>query len=245
MQKLAASWRLGNAAPQVGLLLVGLAGCGGGDLTLPGSQGERLALAAVGGNGQAGVVGEELPLPLVVAVRNDAGTPAVGLRVVFVSTSGAGGFANDTALTDAAGQATARWSLGTAAGPYTAEARVVVDPDSAPAPVVFEATANPGDPDTLRPVGSTIQAGSRGETLDEPLVVLVVDRFGNPVPDTNIEWNTSSGSGDVSSEKTASAPDGTASVTWTLGNRVGVQSATAKVDHGHGDEVTFMATVPF
>ncbi|HUR04605.1 MAG TPA: hypothetical protein VM347_18820 [Nonomuraea sp.] len=245
MQKLAAFRCRRKVAPLVGLLTMGLAGCGGGDLTLPGSQGEQIALAVVGGNGQAGIVGEELPLALVVAVRNGAGTPAVGLKVAFVSTSGAGGFVNDTALTDAAGQATARWSLGTVAGPYTAEARVVLPSDSAPAPVAFQATANPGHPDTLRPVGSTIQAGSRGETLDEPLVVLVVDRFGNPVPDTDVEWNTSSGSGDVSSQTTASASDGTARVTWTLGNRVGVQWATAKVDHGHGDEVTFMATVPF
>jgi len=245
MQKLAAFWRPHVAAPLLGILVVSLAGCGGGDLTLPGSASERLALAIVGGNGQAGVVGEELPLPLVVAVRDKSGIPAVGLKVVFVNTSGAGVFANDTAVTDDAGQATARWALGTVAGPYAAEARVVVAPDSAPAPGAFQASASPGDPDTLRPVGSTIQAGSRGETLDEPLVVLVVDRFGNPVPDTDIEWDTSSGSGDVSSERTASAPDGTASVTWTLGNRVGVQSATAKVDHGHGDEVTFMATVPF
>lgn len=244
MQILAVLLRIRSAALLGAALTAAVAGCGGSDLTLPGSPGGLIVLKVAGGNAQAGVVGEELPSPLVVAVRDESGTPLVGQRVAFINTSAAGAFERDTAITDAAGQAETRWSLGTAPGSYTAEARLVVSPDSAPAPALFQAVASAGDPDTLRPVGSTIQAGSRGEPLGEPLVVLVVDRFGNPVPDAIVEWDTPSGSGEVSSEATPSAPDGTASVTWTLGNRIGIQSATAKVDHA-GDKVTFWATVPF
>jgi hypothetical protein len=167
-----------------------------------------------------------------------------GRRVAFVVAQGAGaGFDPDTALTNAQGLAETRWALGTAVGVYTAEARLVPDGESALPIAPLQATADPDDPDTLRATGPTIQPGQRGEPLPEPLAVLAVDRFGNPVAGAEVRWETSSGSGVVSAETTITGPDGTTSVIWTLGNRVGVQRATAKVEHA--EPVTFAATVLF
>jgi hypothetical protein len=229
--------------PAVMLVLVGC----GADLTLPGSTGAPgLAVAVVNGDGQIGTVGEELPAPVVVEVKTDAGQALPGRRVAFVVAQGAGaGFDPDTALTNPEGRAETRWVLGTAVGAYTAEARLVPDGESAPPIAPLQATADPGTPDTVRAISAAIQPGSRGEPLPEPLVVMTVDRFGNPVAGAEIRWETSSGSGDVSAETTLTGSDGTTNVIWTLGNRIGVQRATAKVEHADGSPVTFAATVLF
>jgi hypothetical protein len=223
-----------------------LLGCGG-DLTLPGTTTPGLAVAVLQGDGQVGTVGQELPSPVVVEVKTDAGQTMPGRRVAFVVAQGVGaGFDPDTALTNSQGQAETHWLLGTAVGIYTAEARLVPDGEPAlPVAPLLQATADSDDPDTVRATSSTIQHGQRGEPLPEPLAVLTVDRFGNPVAGAEVRWETSSGNGEVSAETTVTGPDGTTSVIWTLGNRVGVQWATATVEHADGSPVTFTATVLF
>lgn len=108
----------------------------------------------------------------------------------------------------------------------------------------------PGDgsrTDTLRALSTLAQPGQFGQPLPDPLVVLVVDQFGNPVPGVEIEWKVEEGKGEVSQSETATGADGTASVTWTLGRRLGVQSVTARVKESDvfGSPVTFTATVLF
>ena len=240
MKRIALSWRV--PVPAVMLILLGCSA----DLTLPGSTAPGLAVAVLQGDGQVGTVGEELPDPVVVEVKTDGGQAIPDRRVAFVAAQGAGaGFDPDTAVTDSQGQARTRWVLGTAVGVYTAEARLVPDGESALPTAPLQATADPGDPDTVRAIGPTIQAGHREEALPEPLAVLTVDRFGNPVAGAEVKWETSSGNGVLSAETTLTGSDGTTSVIWTLGNRVGVQRATAKVDHAEGSPVTFSATVLF
>jgi hypothetical protein len=240
MKRIAPLWRI--PVPAVMLVLLGC----GADLTLPGSNAPGLAVAVLQGTGQIGTVGEELQDPVVVEVKTDAGQAIPGRRVAFVAAEGAGtGFDPDTALTDSLGQARTRWVLGTTVGVYTAEARLVPDGESALATVPLRATADPGDPDTVRAIGPTIQSGTRRDPLPEPLAVLTVDRFGNPVAGAEVKWEASSGNGELSAETTVTGPDGTTSVIWTLGNRVGVERATAKVEHTEGSPVTFTATVLF
>jgi hypothetical protein len=242
MKRIALSWRV--PVPAVMLVLLGCSA----DLTLPGSTAPGVAVAVLEGDGQVGTVGQELPDPVVVQVKTDAGQAIPDRRVAFVAAQGAGagaGFDPDTAVTDAQGQARTRWVLGTAVGVYTAEARLVPDGESALPTASLQATADPGDPDTVRAVGPTVQPGHRGEALPEALAVLTVDRFGNPVAGAEVKWEASSGNGALSAETTLTGSDGTTSVIWTLGNRVGVQRATAKVEHASGSPVTFMATVLF
>jgi hypothetical protein len=77
-------------------------------------------------------------------------------------------------------------------------------------------------------------------------VVRVVDRFGNPVPDAAVAWQVTSGQGDVSAGSTPTDATGKATVTWTLGNRIGVQKLTAATSGSvTGAPVTFTATVLF
>jgi Big-like domain-containing protein len=234
------------SAPAVAGLLLGLAGCGG-DLTLPGSTTTGLSLAVLQGDGQTGTVGQALPSPVVVVLRTESGAPMPDRKVVFVQTTGGSGdaFDPDTAVTNSEGQALTHWVLGTAPGTYSAEARVVPEDDTA-LPVRLQAAAVPGAPDSVRADGPTMQSGRRGQPVAEPLVVAVVDRYGNPVPGVEVKWKVENGNGELSpADGTVTDADGQSSVTWTLGNRIGVQQATAEVKDVIGSPVTFTATVLF
>lgn len=227
------------------VLALGISACGG-DLMLPDPPNPGVALRVVEGDEQRGIVGEALPLLVVVEVKTDAGVPIANQPVAFASDNPADEFDPDTAVTNGDGQASTRWKLGTQPGPYVAEARVVPDGDTTVTTIAIRADAIPGDPDTLRAAGPVTQSGSRERTLDEPLRVVVVDRFGNPVGGADVEWKLSSGdAGSLSAEQTQTAPDGTSSVTWTLGDRVGVHRVEARVGKVSGSPVTFTAIAWF
>lgn len=228
------------------VLVVGLVGCGD-DLTLPGPTSNGLSLDVLGGNDQIGTVGQELANPVVVVVKNTSGVPIPNRQVVFATTgTGAGAFDPATAVTDAQGKALSHWTLGTVPGPYAGQATVVARDDSTPPPVPLNATANAGSPDSVRAGSPTVQNGRRGEPVDEPLVVVVVDRYGNPVPGVEVNWRAELGNGELSpAAGTVTDADGRCGVIWTLGNRIGVQQVTAEVHDLIGSPVTFSATVLF
>jgi hypothetical protein len=227
------------------LALVPVLGCGG-DLVLPTSSGQGVDLAILGGNGQTGTVGQELPQPLVVGVESD-GAPIQGHRVAFVLAGdpAAGRLDPDTAVTGPDGRAVARWVLGSEPGPHEVEARLVVSEPEPPPSAVFEASAVAGEPDTVRAVSPVSQPGRIGQPTPEDPTVLVVDRFGNPVGGVEVEWTVTAGRGEVDNAMTPTGANGTAAVTWTMGLSIGVQKLTARVDGAHGSPVTFTATVLF
>jgi Big-like domain-containing protein len=231
--------------PAAAVLTIGLLSCGS-DLTLPNSTAAGLKVAVTQGDGQVGTVGQALPQAVMVQVLTEADVPIAGRKVAFVASGAQAteGFQPDTAVTNSQGEALTHWVLGTVPGVYTAEARIVAEGDSVVPAVPIQAEAKPGAPDTLSAAGPTYQPGRRNQTLAEPLVVIAVDRFGNPVEGAQVEWKTSSG-GQLSQELAPTGADGKSSVTWTLGDRIGVQKATAKVDGATGSPVTFTATVLF
>jgi hypothetical protein len=224
------------------VVALSVAACGG-DLTLPGPG---MALRIVDGNGQRGTVGEELPAKVVVALKTDGGAPVPGQTVAFTSDNPADRFEPETTLTNDDGEAFTRWVLGTQPGTYTAEARVVTAGDTAVTSAPLHADAVAGAPDTVRAVGETTRGGPRGQPLGEPLTVVVVDRYGNPVAGAVIDWRPSDGnSGSLSSEQTETGADGSASVTWTLGGKIGVQRVEARIEQVNGSPVTFTAVALF
>jgi hypothetical protein len=234
----------GGLRPLAAATLVASLGCGS-DLALPDPSGATYDLRILDGDGQTGPVGEALDRPLVVKVVADGGQPVSGRKVAFVLGSGAAGRLDpDTSETNDEGEAVAQWVLGTVPGEQAVEARLVTDLESPPA-TLFRASAIAAAPDTLRALGAVARPGRRGETLEEPLVVIAVDRFGNPVPGIRVEWEVTVGEGQVSAEETDTGADGTASVLWTLGGRIGVQRATASIDGVTGSPVSFSATVLF
>jgi hypothetical protein len=107
------------------LLLSGAAGCGAGDLTLPG-PGEPASLNIVGGDRQQGVPGELVPEPLIVELVDGVGQPVSGRVVSFQFLDPVAGATVDpgTGATDAAGRVAVRARLGQETGAQPLEAFV-------------------------------------------------------------------------------------------------------------------------
>ena len=198
------------------------------------------ALEAVSGGAQRAAAGSELPDPVVVRVLDDDGDPVPNVPVNFVVTGGGGSVSVATALTDGGGRAQARWTLGTsAAAAQTLEARVSVGATTLTEG--FTATAEPGPPAGLQPVGPQARTGAAGATLDPPLAVRVVDQHGNGVPGVQVSWSITAGGGALSAVSAQTDAEGVARATWTLG---GVLSApqTARAALGGTAAVDFTAT---
>jgi hypothetical protein len=232
--------------PSVTILLIGALGCASGDLLLPEPPdgGENVQLSKLNGDGQEGVVGEQLPDPVSVQVMSPRELPAVGRRVAFVITSATGEVTPDTAITNSEGTATARWLMGTLPGPYAIKARLVGG-DSISQSLDFTAQAKPAAPDTLSPLTPLTQPGRRGQNALTAPMVRVVDRFGNAVPDVMVAWQVTAGAGTTSEPITRTGADGTTTVDWRLGERIGVHKLTATIEHASGSPVTFTSTVLF
>ncbi|MGH7517853.1 MAG: Ig-like domain-containing protein [Gemmatimonadales bacterium] len=212
--------------------------CGGSELLLPGDS-RPAALAIVQGNNQSARVGEPLAEPIAVRVSDAAGRPVAQVRVMFTVTSGAGAtVAPGTVTTDNDGRASAEWSLGSAAGSYTVEARV----DGSPVePARFTAFAAAGVPARVVLVKGDAQVAPAGSTLPDSLVVRATDAAGNPVEGVGVSWSITGG-GSVSDDATATDADGRAGVVRTLGTTAGEQATLAEVANVAGSPVTFTAS---
>lgn len=226
-------------------LLAGTLGCAS-DLTLPeqATGGENVALTKVDGDAQIGTVGEALQKPLLVQVLTDRQEPAVGRKIVFELSpaSPAGEVSPDTAVTNEAGMAIARWVLGTVPGSYAVVAKLL---DVEGQLQEFRAEAKAAAPDTLSPESPLAQPARREQAVDTPPVVRVVDRFGNPVAGVPVAWQVTAGQGRVSEPISTTDAEGKASVAWTLGNRIGVHKLTAAIGTVTGSPATFTAYVLF
>ena len=201
----------------------------------------------LGGDGQVGIAGEQLPGPPSVRVLAQGGAPVASLDVKF-SVSGGGGLlgvpqgnelsSSLTVRTDQNGVATVGgWILGTVPGSY--EVRVEVP---GLAPVILTATAETGPPAILTKVSGDGQTGVAGALLGGPLVVQVTDIHGNPVAGTTVTFEPALGSGTVHPAETTTNPDGTASTQWILGSFQGPQSVTASIEAGASAVLNATAT---
>ncbi len=212
--------------------------CGGTDLLLP-SDSRPAALDIVQGNNQNARVGEVLAEPITVRVSDAAGRPVAQVRIIFSATSGSGASVSPAAVTtNTDGHASAQWSLGSTAGPYTAEARVE---GSAVEPARFTAFAAAGVAARVQAVRGDGQMAPAGATLPDSLIVRATDAAGNPVEGVGVAWRVTGG-GSVSDAATATDANGRAGVVRTLGGAAGEQSTLAEVPAASGSPVTFIAT---
>lgn len=136
---------------------------------------------------QSGVVGTTLTQALRVTVRAD-GAPTAGVTVTWQVSGGS--IAPASSTTDAAGIATATWTLGHVAGSMSA---VATARDRGGRAGLFRATALPG------PVAGITEAGGDRQTLEvnrptfSSLIALVTDQYGNAVQGAAVTWTVESG----------------------------------------------------
>jgi alpha-tubulin suppressor-like RCC1 family protein len=215
----------------------------GGDITVP-AEGLPNHIEIITGDQQIGVVGVALTDSLVVRITDSRDRPVQNQPVEFapVGAGAAMALIPDTAITGSDGRAWTHWVLGTQAGAKQVQARVVGHSGSgSPLTVTFSAEARPGAPHTLSPIGGAGQTAVVGTTLDDSLLVRVVDQFNNPIANQVVSWSAEDG-GSVSDVTTPTDASGRAGIRWQLGTQTGVQTSHASVTAIPGSPLDFSAT---
>lgn len=200
------------------------------------TPGAPAVLTKISGDTQTAHVGQRLAAPLVVKLTDQFGYAKSGVKVTWVPTAASGTVAAVSDTTSADGTAQAAWTLGQLAQNQSATANV-----PGTTPIVFTATATPDTLRALTSVQGAVQTGSVSVALPTTLKVRVTDEFGNPIVGEPIQWSDSIGGGFVSALNTNTAADGTAQVTWTLGNHAGTQLVVA-TDTKTGSATIYKAT---
>jgi adhesin/invasin len=87
-------------------------------------------------------------------------------------------------------------------------------------------------PSHIEIITGDAQAGPAGAPLPLPLVVKVTDAIGRAVADQQVQFNVTSGGGQVDPATVQTGTDGRASATWTLGAAAGAQAVQAQAVGG-------------
>ena len=184
-------------------------------------------------NGQTGAVGTALAQPVGVIVADQNGAPLADATVNWAVTAGGGTVASATSVTDAKGNATVVWTLGTTVGTDSLMASIAGGADAiitATATAAAASAVHVTSADTL-----TVTAG----TTTAPLVVKVVDQFGNPISGATVTWAVTGG-GTLSASTSTTDATGSTQVTLTTAATPGSYTVTATA--GALTPVTFTIT---
>ena len=147
------------------------------------TAGAASGLSIVSGNDQTGPVSTELPLPLVVAVKDGGGNPVPAVAVSWVIGIGGGSVTPSTSTTDAAGQASAAWTLGSTPGVNNNTVSAVV---SGIGVVEFSATATAGAPARLSIQTQPSASAVSGAVLGQQPVIQLLDAGGNAATQSGV-----------------------------------------------------------
>ncbi len=198
---------------------------------------ERVVI--VSGEYQAGTIGTQLPEPLVVRVDDENGQPIANQTVIFrvIQNDGLVSSVGETARsvavsTDAAGEASVSWTLGSRAGAGLNRVRVIA-PGIAGA-AVFCASADTGPPGLIVVDGGNRQRGVVGERLPEPLVAVVVDDGSNRLESVPVTFRIVEGGGSfdgLTSTTVMTDSDGRARVSFRLGPQAGIENHLIEADY--------------
>jgi hypothetical protein len=158
--------------------------------------------------------------------------------VNFAVGQASGSVAPATASTDADGNASANWTLGTAVGSNLDTVYATVSGVADPA--VFTATVTAAAAARLEAVSGDAQTGIPGQQLAQPLVVIVRDGYGNPGSQVAVAWTVTAGGGLITPDTSITGADGQAAAMWTPGSD-GENTVRADIP-GSAAAATFHAT---
>jgi serine protease len=184
------------------------------------------ALAVISGDQQFGIVGQSLPAPITVKVTDAGGNPVENVPVTFAVTAGGGRLSATEFTTGVDGRAFVTWTLGTTAG--AANTATAAVSGLAGSPAVFHATSVPAASRRITLVSGDSQLGEVGQTLPQPLVVQVVDSFGNPAVGHTVAWLVFTGGGTLATATSLVDGQGKSTMTWNLGHILGPGTQTAQ-----------------
>jgi Invasin, domain 3/Bacterial Ig-like domain (group 1) len=183
------------------LSVVGVWSCGGDKLVLP-DEGQPAKIDVVRGDRQNGTIGQALPDSLVVRVTDRFGDPVPGAEVTWVADNG-GTVEPASVMTDGAGRAATKRTLGSAPGSYTTRASVSgLEGD----PLIFVTTGLAAKLVIVTQPGSI---ATSGVALDPQPVLQLADPDGNSLAQggVSVTVQLASGSGSLEGGTTAVSDD--------------------------------------
>jgi hypothetical protein len=188
------------------------------------------SIVAVDSTPQTATVAEPFEDPLIVRVTDVDGDPVPGATVTFAAPAdGASATISDeTVETDSQGFASVDATANTVAGSYT----VVATVEGVDTPAAFSLTNTAGTAASTIAASGALQSAVVGAAFPQPLVVQVVDAYGNPVEGTSVAFDApdTGASATFSNDTVATDANGLASVEATANNVVGAYDVTATVD---------------
>ena len=192
-------------------------------------------IAAVSGAAQSDTVLATLANPLVVRVRDQNNAAVQGVTVTWTAaaTGKVNGAATTTTTTDATGQTSVTYQLGSGTGPQSPTAAVT---GLAGSPVSFAQTATAGN--LFEIVKTSGDAGVATVSTTVNYTVTARDSHGNPKASVTIDWAASGGGGSIAPSQNTTGLNGTAAATRTLSSTAGPHTATA-IAAAIPDTVTF------
>jgi adhesin/invasin len=205
--------------------------CGGGeDLCTgpfcfsPPKQPEPSSIEAGPNNGQPGIRGRELPLPVSVRVKDSAGGLVSGVTVNFTVSSGGGTLSSATSVSDNDGLAKVSWILGQELGTQLLEATATnrEGADLAGSPLELSATAGLPEPARIVLRTTLAELARNGVPLEQQPVIEVYDADDQPLSQVEVVATVSSG-GATLSGSTSAASDASGLATFTNLALVGPQ----------------------
>ncbi|MGV3711220.1 MAG: Ig-like domain-containing protein [Gemmatimonas sp.] len=212
--------------PLVRSLLRSVVPCSAALLVLAGFPGCKAAtetqtagsLIVVQGNLQTAAVGTTLPTQLVMRVRATDGSPMAGVPVSLSVVSGGGSVDPGTVMSDANGEAKAKWSL----GPLQVQQSIAATVPGLE-PVVVLATGIM--PSELVIAQGNNQTAKPSAALPVQIVIRVTGSNNIPIPGQTVSFSITGGTGSISPQSVVTNALGEATARWTLGNQAGPQMA--------------------
>ena len=208
---------------------LGLTACHDGSTTAPLTP---TSVTVLSGGSQSGTVGAALATPVVLQVNDQNGKAMVGVAVTVTAGTASGSVPAAQLTTDANGQVTTTWTLGTVAGTDTLN----VQAGSLSAVQVL-ATASADAAANISVTAGDQQTGAVGSVLTTPLTVKVVDQYGNAVPNVTVTFSDDA-SGSLAATTVTTDAFGIAVDSLTLGPNAGVDDVTASIDTATGTVTT-------
>ncbi len=193
------------------------------------------SIRIVSGDDQQGMPGAALANPLVVEIQDQNGAAFEGVQVTFTIASGGGALSVTSVTTDANGRAESTLTLGPNPGANT----VTVSVTGIQEHQTFTAQGI-RIPETLEIISGGGQEGPHGAMLENPFIVEVRDRSGEPLPGVQVMFSVTAGGGTLSATSVATDSKGRAASILTLGPDPGTNSVDVTVV-GITRTVTFAA----
>ncbi len=188
------------------------------------NPGPVAVLALVSGAYQGATVGTTLANPLVVKAKDAYTNPVPGAQVTWSDGNVGGTFSANPVSTNSQGLASVYYQVPTAARKISVSA-------SSPGvtAVTFPETSLAGPPASNTLVSGNNQTGAAGSQLTNPLIIVVKDSYGNPVPNVTVTYSDNGSGGTFSSATTVTNAKGQASASYTLPPTPGTVNISAGV----------------